>query len=42
MRDAVKSHGAGVANISEADLRPVIIKDFQVSVFPVDLDLGVN
>jgi len=32
VRDAVKMHGAGVASISEADLRPVILKDFQVSV----------
>ena len=30
VRDAVKRHGAGVADISEADLRPVVIKDFQV------------
>ena len=32
VRDAVKMHGAGVASISEADLRPVVIKDFQVSL----------
>ena len=30
VRDAVKAHGAGVADISEEDLRPVVIRDFQV------------
>ncbi len=34
VRDAVKMHGAAVASISEADLRPVVIKDFQVRPIP--------
>ena len=34
VRDAVKVHGAGVADISEEDLRPVVIKDFQASLQP--------
>jgi fidgetin-like protein 1 len=29
VRDAVKSKGAGVAGLSDADLRPVVLKDFQ-------------
>lgn len=30
VRDAVAAHGSAVANISEDDLRPVILRDFQV------------
>lgn len=34
MRDAVREHQAGVAELSEVDLRPVVIKDFQVDAAP--------
>ena len=34
VRDAVKHHGAGVADILEADLRPVVLRDFQVGLTP--------
>lgn len=30
VRDAVARHGAAVAHISEDDLRPVVVRDFQV------------
>lgn len=30
VRDAVASHGAAVASISEDDLRPIVLRDFQV------------
>ena len=30
VRDAVAAVGAGVADIAESDLRPVILRDFQV------------
>ena len=31
VRDAVAQHGCAIAQISEKDLRPVLLKDFQVS-----------
>eukprot|EP00884_Botryococcus_braunii_P018707 jgi/Botrbrau1/551/Bobra.0010s0026.1 len=31
VRDAVASHGAAVASISEKDLRPIVLRDFQGS-----------
>lgn len=36
VRDAVAQHGVRVAEISAKDLRPVVIKDFQVTVRPRD------
>lgn len=30
VRDAVKQHGSGVASLRAEDLRPVVLRDFQV------------
>ena len=33
VRDAVAQHGSAIAKISEKDLRPVLLKDFQVWLY---------